>query len=387
MPFTLAKFKASLADPWQRLKPWVRRSLMGSAALLVGVPLIWATLPEAPPAEQVVSIPVSVRLPPRPTATAPTETATTPDTPAAPAPVVDNSAALRALLNTKIVLKPAPFPELMIAQKDGMLPRLGSDGTEPWRAYARPQGPVPAGAAKIAIVLLEAGTSERLTMEAIGQLPQQVTLAFDAYAPNLPDQINAARAAGHESLLDLPMEPETYPIDDPGPETLLTQISANENLATLRGFMAKAPGVFGLATSSGRQFVTESSALAPLLQDMQRRGLGWVDLTLKQTSATTTLAAQMKMPVTTGQIVLDDVLTRDRLQAQLDAAVAQAKKKGQAVIVARMYPLSLAMLTDFAATLPDQNVALVPVSALLAVPTAPATLPVPPAVTVPPHHE
>ncbi len=366
MPLPLAAQQklASARDTWQRLKPWVRWSASGLAILVVGGAAIWVLAPSAPPEQPVTSVPVSVRL-----SGIPADRAAMPEAPAETAPAVDNTEALKQLLHAKVTLKPAPFPELLVANQDGMLPRIGDDGTQPWRAYARPAGDIPAGAAKLAIVVAEAGLSEQRTHDALAQLPGQVSLAFDSYAPNLPDQINAARAAGHEALLDVPMEPETYPIEDPGPETLLTQISDRENQHQLRLFMGRAPGAFAIATTSGRQFVTESAALSPLLQDLKKRGMGWVDLTLKDNSTTNALAQRQQLPVASATIMLDDVLTPDRIKAQLASAVALAKKNGSAVIVARMYPLSLSSIAAFAETLPQQNVALVPVSAVMAVPS------------------
>ena len=37
--------------------------------------------------------------------------------------------------------------------------------------------------------------------------------------------MTSARAAGHEVLLQAPMEPFDYPDNDPGPQTLLTSLS------------------------------------------------------------------------------------------------------------------------------------------------------------------
>ena len=56
----------------------------------------------------------------------------------------------------------------------------------------------------------------------------QVTLAFSPYARDLEGWIAAARRAGHEVLLGLPMEPTDYPRQDPGPKTLLTSLEPEQ---------------------------------------------------------------------------------------------------------------------------------------------------------------
>ena len=41
-------------------------------------------------------------------------------------------------------------------------------------------------------------------------------------ATDLQEQVNKARAGGHEILLQVPMEPVGYPGTNPGPRTLLS---------------------------------------------------------------------------------------------------------------------------------------------------------------------
>ena len=128
----------------------------------------------------------------------------------------------------QVALAPAPDPALVEQSAFGPLPRIGADGREPWQVYARPfdtsdQRP------RVAIVISGLGRSAAATEAAIQGLPGAVTLAFLPYGQNLQHLINLARAAGHEILLNLPMEPIDYPINDPGPNTLLTALSIEQN--------------------------------------------------------------------------------------------------------------------------------------------------------------
>ena len=52
-----------------------------------------------------------------------------------------------------------------------------------------------------------------------------ISVAYGAYGRNLQDWVTKARAAGHEVLLQIPLEPQDYPTNDPGPHTLLTTLS------------------------------------------------------------------------------------------------------------------------------------------------------------------
>ena len=65
-------------------------------------------------------------------------------------------------------------------------------------------------------------------------MPGAITLAFSSHARDLQQWIDLARAAGHEVMLDLPMEPVNYPAIDPGPQALLTTLPSAENVARLK---------------------------------------------------------------------------------------------------------------------------------------------------------
>ena len=65
-------------------------------------------------------------------------------------------------------------------------------------------------------------------------------------ATTLEREAAAAREAGHETLLQSPMEPITYPADNPGPHTLLTGATEADNLDALRWQMGRFVGYVGV---------------------------------------------------------------------------------------------------------------------------------------------
>ena len=71
----------------------------------------------------------------------------------------------------------------------------------------------------------------------------------------------AAREAGHEILLQSPMEPFTYPADNPGPHTLLTGASDADNLDSLRWQMGRFVGYVGIVNHLGGKFTADARAL------------------------------------------------------------------------------------------------------------------------------
>jgi len=69
----------------------------------------------------------------------------------------------------------------------------------------------------VALIIGGLGLNAATTRQAIESLPPEVTLSFVPYADGLQGWIDMARAAGHEVMLEAPMEPADYPSNDPGP--------------------------------------------------------------------------------------------------------------------------------------------------------------------------
>lgn len=98
----------------------------------------------------------------------------------------------------------------------GPLPRIADDGRKPMQAYAAPAA---TGKLRIAIVMTGLGLSAKATQAALSGLPAAVTVGVLPYSSDAPRWLSAARASGHEVVLQVPMEPFDFPDSDPGPHT------------------------------------------------------------------------------------------------------------------------------------------------------------------------
>ena len=261
-------------------------------------------------------------------------------------------------------LAPAPDPALVETTAKGPLPKIARDGRKPWQVYARP---VPAGTQagrRIALVVSGMGISESATAHAIETLPPEVTLSFAPYGPRLQEWIDKARAAGHEVLLELPMEPFGYPQNDPGPHTLLTGANAAENISRLEWLMSRFTGYAGVMNYQGARFTASSSALKPVLAALGARGLLYVDNGASARSLAPALAREAALPAVQATRIVDPVQNPEVIATALDILAQISAESGSAVGVASGFPVTVDALTQWAAKLKEEGYVLVPVTAL-----------------------
>ncbi|PKQ03733.1 MAG: hypothetical protein CVT72_14150, partial [Alphaproteobacteria bacterium HGW-Alphaproteobacteria-11] len=204
-------------------------------------------------------------------------------------------------------LPPVPDPALVEKTPQGLLPQIAADGRTPREVYARPVPPGTPVMRRIALVVSGMGISESATAHAIETLPPEVTLSFAPYGPGLQDWIAKARAAGHEVLLELPMEPFGYPQNDPGPYTLLTSLSAEENLSRLEWLMGRFTGYAGVMNYQGARFTTSASTVETVMAALQKRGLLYVDNGASARSLAPQLARDAGMPAVQATRIVDPV--------------------------------------------------------------------------------
>jgi polysaccharide deacetylase 2 family uncharacterized protein YibQ len=254
-------------------------------------------------------------------------------------------------------LAQAPIAGLFAQGPGGMLPVIGSDGRMPFQAYARPS--TSQGKPRVALIVGGLGLNAKTTREAISSLPADVTLSFVPYADGLQGWIDMARSAGHEVLLEAPMEPKDYPDNDPGPYTLMADGQPQETTQRLQWLLSRATGYFGVTNYLGSKFVNSPVAMNVFENELKQRGLAFID----DGSAARVGGG---LPRASADRIVDDQLDGGAIEAQLGALETQATRNGQALGSGFAYPITLQEASRWAAGLGSRGIQLVPASALAA---------------------
>jgi polysaccharide deacetylase 2 family uncharacterized protein YibQ len=254
-------------------------------------------------------------------------------------------------------------PALVENTPEGPLPRIAEDGRSPMQAYAAP-APV-SDKPKIAIVVSGLGLSAKATEAALSGLPAAVTLGFAPYASDVGAWAAKARAAGHELLLEIPMEPFDFPDSDPGPHTLRAGQEEGANIPRLTWALTRFTGYAGVTNLLGQRFLSDSDALAPVLTYLARRGLYFFDNGNATQSVAPLVAQQAGTALVQSGVTLDTIQSALEIDRRLSELEAAARARGSAVGTAFLYPVSVARIAAWAKGLAARGFVLVPVSAIL----------------------
>lgn len=246
----------------------------------------------------------------------------------------------------------------------GAIPKAAADSARPFRAFAHPRQlpPDKTAAPRIAVIVGGLGISATGTADALAKLPAPVTLAIAPYGNSLDKLVERASAANHEVLLQSPMEPFDYPDNDPGPQTLLTSLTADQNIDRLHWQMSRLQGYVGIVSYMGARFTSSEPSLAPVLRETAKRGLIYVDDGASSRSVAGQLAGSHNFPFAKTDVVIDAVPTPveiDRALARLELA---AREHGSAVGLATALPATVTRIAEWAKAVEARGFVLVPIT-------------------------
>jgi polysaccharide deacetylase 2 family uncharacterized protein YibQ len=251
---------------------------------------------------------------------------------------------------------------LLEKSRYGMIPAI-ADGLKPFTVYAADADRIKAARMPVvAIVIGGLGVGAAKTTDAIMKLPPAVTLAFTPYGADPARLAERARAQRHEILLQVPMEPFDYPDNDPGPQTLLTTLTPEQNIDRLHWHLSRFQGYAGIANFMGARFTATEPVMQPVIREAAKRGLGYLDDGSSSRSAAAALTGAQAMPFAKADFTIDAVPTSAEIDRTLLKLETLAKERGLAVGVASALPVSIERIAAWIKTLDSRGIMLVPLT-------------------------
>lgn len=256
-----------------------------------------------------------------------------------------------------------PNEDLLEDSPFGKLPVKGHDGLRPMEQYARPWSG--ARGTRVAIVIGGLGLSQTGTQRAIEDLPGEITFAFAASGNSLQRWMQEARRKGHELLIQIPMEPLDYPANDPGPLTLVTADGTKANLNRLHEAMGKITNYTGIVNYLGAGYLSNPSAVEPVLRDMAKRGLLFLDDGSSARTVTEKVAKPLNAPYAFADITIDGQLDRQAILRKLDELERVAQRKGTAIGMGSAFDETIDAVAEWTKEAQGRGIEIVGVASLV----------------------
>lgn len=225
------------------------------------------------------------------------------------------------------------------------------------RAFVNPEGKP-----TVSLIVGGLGINKTRTQAAINELPPEVTLAFAPTAEGLRGMVRDARRAGHEVLIEVPMEPYDYGRQRPHPQVMQVGVSADANKQRLARMLGRTPGYIGVMNYQGDKFATEPDAFEPILRDLKDKGLAFFEDGSLVRSQFASGARETGVAYGKSSAWIDSRPGADEISQQLLLLETTAREQGAALGTGMSFPVTLDILKDWIPTLEEKGIILAPAS-------------------------
>lgn len=215
---------------------------------------------------------------------------------------------------------------------------------------------------RIALIIDDMGVDARRSALVVA-LDKALTLSYLPYAAGIVAQTAAARAAGHELLVHVPMEST---VDDahPGPKVLETGTPWREIEQRLRWSLRQFDGFVGINNHMGSRFTRDAGAMRVVMRELSRRGLLFVDSLTGTGSRAALVARSLLTPFAERDVFIDHEDDLDAIRARFADLERIARGRGTAVGIGHPRDNTIAVLRQWIPDARARGFAFVPVSAV-----------------------
>lgn len=231
--------------------------------------------------------------------------------------------------------------------------------------------PIPSGSKHyIALIIDDIGYSGPLGERAIA-LPGAVTYAVLPHTPFGTELAELAHDHKKEVMLHAPMSNLAHqPL---GPGALTDALSQEDFVATLNGNIDAVPHLQGINNHMGSELTGMQTQMQWVMEVLKERGLYFVDSFTTAQSVAGQAAREHAIPTTTRNVFLDNETTAEDIDREFQRLLQTAREKGSAVGIGHPYEETLDYLEKALPALAQENIELIPVSAMIRLQQSEAT--------------
>ncbi len=187
--------------------------------------------------------------------------------------------------------------------------------------------------ARLALILDDYGENAEASARFAG-LPGTLTAAVRSNLDDARRVAATARKQGMEVILNLPLEPKNYPIQNPGQDAILVDMSGHEIRQRVRNAVDEVGPVPGVITYMGSLAVEDRDVTRAVLEEIHKKGLFFIDSAGAQFTTVPELAHEVGVPFyETSSISEVDAGHRDpgTIGIRFEDLVNRCRREGYAV--------------------------------------------------------
>ncbi len=217
---------------------------------------------------------------------------------------------------------------------------------EPVVETVRKHVPHKDGQPTIAIILDDVGQDDVDKLAPVLDLKYPITFAVIPFLPYSKTNAEYLHRNRYEVMLHMPMEPDNYPKNNPGEGAIFTHFTEDEIRHALTNAIRDVPFITGANNHMGSKVTSSRALMAPVLDELKKRNLYYVDSRTNSKTIAHKLALEMGLDTARRDVFLDAEVSYDFVVKQLAQTCKVADKTGSAIAIGHPHASTLKALAD-----------------------------------------
>jgi len=187
---------------------------------------------------------------------------------------------------------------------------------------------------KLAIIVDDFGNFDGQLLQDFCALDPAITFAIMPHLAHSRDAMDAAYNSGHESIIHMPMEPVSYPKNNPGKEAIYVHLTQKEIVRRVQNYMKELPYCIGANNHMGSLATADKQVMTTVLEVLKRHSMFFIDSFTTSSSVAFQTAQEMLIPSIRRDIFLDAPDHSDAtLNKKMEKIKILMKKKDKIVVI------------------------------------------------------
>jgi len=215
----------------------------------------------------------------------------------------------------------------------------------PHKPIPKPVPAIPKKLPKIAIIIDDLGYDREIVEKFLG-LNAVFTFSILPYSPFQKSIARSVHSKGFDVMLHLPMEPNEYPMVNPGPGALLTSMSPDQLINQLDKDLDSVPFIQGVNNHMGSKMTTVSIQLYQIFSVLKKRKLFFIDSRTTTETLCKPSAQLLQVPFAQKDVFLDHIQKPDFIRKQIHRLIHIANSHGKAIGIAHPHDVTYDVLRE-----------------------------------------
>ncbi len=227
------------------------------------------------------------------------------------------------------------------------------------------ESPVPLASgdgALIALIIDDMGMTPSVEARVL-RFSAAVTLSYLPYAPHVQEQVDQAKARGHDVLLHYPMEPLGKA--NPGPDALRVGQTPQVWAELMDKNLNKFAGYSGVNNHMGSRFTRDQKGMEAVAEALHQKGVFFVDSRTNPASVAEKVMREKGVKTISRDVFLDDTPSLPAIRGELERLERVARRQGTAVAIGHPHLVTIQALESWFPEAEKRGFRFVPVREVL----------------------